>query len=836
MTTDTLYTESQQILVVEDVAPIVALELKDQMPLERTLISLGMDAREHTLKDFLTTFIRLDDIHVPAGGTAAQLITTKTFPQDLLARTEINTKTKGFYLLRTDVEIMMVFTVAPTTSGSFRTITAPDIPSAVFDTRTDNLLRLSQWNNIVINVADAAPVKMIVPYVSPITHINLINDDGAVGGRWGLYINTPLSAPVDITVYARFIDNENFSLSTRTGAVTRFGTTTFSQDMLLHMREKYPNFEAQVSETTTFQKGLSAATTLSSIATKTGVPVLSSIGALATPILSVMKSVGAAFGFSKPQNDAPANPIKIAPLNNTVNADGLDNAQSFGLMAMNEVKTHNGTYGSDTDDMTFKKILLHPNYIGSFQISTATAVNTLIFSRAIWPFNGVSLVDEVTGYSYSLTHQAWVSMFFEKMLANIGFKFRVFATQFHSVKLRFSFVLGANSTDFTGIQPSSNPSVVVHFGKNGEYTCVSPKILNTLMLNSFNSEMNFNDTLSLVPSPNTSIGMLLVTLESPLLVTGAIAASTIDCQVEGFMTDAIFMRPAPVVLRPYMNPPAPDSNPIAQVDDSYPIYYFDDNDPDLSLPMERFVAQMDADYGTNGSTATSSDIPLIPKQDGIMDENQVMAACAGENIKSFKQFLTTYSAPVGITVDEGESNMVIRYSPMASHVTVSPLSSISDSFDIHDTILAGFAFTKGSVRTRVFSTDPSRRLFAASMLNFHGDTYVRLDKVSAPKTPLTGFGTRIIVSSSVLEACSSTQMPYYMRYNCIRNTGIISGTTNDSTINNTKLCLRAKVGESLWFSRAMGDDFTAGYLTALPNFFSFKGSSSHYPMDLDDHP
>lgn len=867
---------AQEVLTIQDLSPTDPTTIPNMTTLSDSITDVAVEARDHNIHDFLARPRVVAQGTIPAGGATNDTLFTLHFPNDLLSLETIREKLKGFLFLRSDIRINIIFTAAPTTSGAFRALIAPDLDIEFLNSRTRNSTASSQFPNHIINVADLPNLQHTVPWISQYTHRNLGNNSGNAG-YYRLTRLTPTSAPVGYIVYASFdTKNSNFSLTQATPMNPFYAPLTVTQrnfDLIKsfaalssaeikELNKKYPTLKLQAqiknvkTESSATNFGLSniASATGSIASTLSGIPVIGSIASTVAPIANLAANLFSAFGFSRPNNEQPTKPLKQHPLHDNVTCDGTHSSHTFAVQNLNTVKTVSGTYGSETDDLALARLYRHPNYIRQFTVSTSSAYREVLVAMPMDGFEGrgwnipqtggdLSIVNDIT-----LTHQSFCLQLFKYWLAKIVLNVHIFATQFHSVKLRFIIAPGHYSTTLPSNIDDSN-SIVVNFGKNSYHQIKFPEVSNRQFLMNRHS----NDFYPpFTPSPgnaDTMLGYLFIVVEVPLLTMNDTVSPTVYGVIEHFFEDARFMTPLNYPIAPQLvqlpavkqEKPKPDKQtttapkppPLIQL----PAIKQEKSEPDKqpTIAPKIWQAQIESVYANATHTDTTTNAVTAHNADAPKHNFTAYEQSAGEAIVSLRQFATQFTEPLFAQVDNDipATAPQITYDPFRTYYfdATAPENTQTDKLDY---ILSPFAFHKGSRHVRVYFPSGSaatRSYFSAVIENTY-NTSSRI-VVRQPTTTNPHIQTqRVVPVATSLEGVADFHIPYYQPYHMVRNQPANSTLLTNNLSNPNNLVFRATPGTPYYLSRAAGDDFSAGYLCGLPPYTITATNVSLLPPTL----
>lgn len=542
---------SQQVLTIEDIQPTEALTIVSPTSLSDSIINTGKENRDHTIKDFISRPRVVYQGSIPAGGVNNELLLDLKFPDSLLTLEPIREKLKGFQFLRSDIIIKVNFTAPPTVSGSFRGLIIPDMIPSEVTSRTRDLVVTSQFPNKIINIAKMPSLEFTLPWVSPYSHRALMDNLGS-NGSFQLRRLFPSSGVVKVIVFASFAsDSPNFDLSQPTPALPVFNPTVLSDSNrdILEAISKFTPLQTEKFTKLVRSAGRSKRESSPDIFEAHS---LNSVTTQCKHIYNSLSNYFSTVGHPRLVNTVAVARRKLMPAAANINSNEPQISHSFGINSNNFVDTEMGTFGSSVDELAFSHIISHPNYVANFSISASMNYRDVVLALPMDGFAGIipNFTGPVTVFSdITLTHQAFILNLFENWLASINLNTHLFATQFHSVKLRFVVAPGHYTSNISGLVIDDSNSVVVNFGENSTHETKFPQITNKLFLNNrFELSRRIYGLQPL--AADNSFGYFFILIEVPLVLTNDVVSPVVYGMVEQFFSDARFSRPSTIPLAP----------------------------------------------------------------------------------------------------------------------------------------------------------------------------------------------------------------------------------------------------------------------------------------------
>lgn len=803
-------TTETQILTIHDVNEPKIVDIPNQEVLTQQITSVGMEAREHDIRDFIARHRIVAQGNIGAGGAPGDLIQSLAFPDALLADTTIREKVKGFLHLRSNIEILIIFTAPPTAAGGLRICTAPDMDPDFLKVRTRTPLQQSQFPNKIYSVSELPAIRMRIPWISQYTHRDLLRDYPNPQ-RLLAFLATPISLPISYLIYAAFSTNDDdFSLTQPTPAKPFFDTFTLTNDELQFLTQyrqgltDIPKLTNQsLTEAKATQNGLSGiAGTISSAAqTLSKLPLIGSVASTIVPVANFAKGLFSAFGWSKPNNEKPTEPMKIVPATSQVNCDNTHTSHTFGVQTLNRVETTQGTYGASTDDMAFEKFLRHPNLIREFSVSTSDLPKKIITAINVRSISGCDYEGSTqpnNTVTARLTHQQFITNLFQYYYASFVYNFYFFTTQFHSLKVRFVIAPGWFNVNVLPPHIDDSNSIVVNFGANTTHQVKFPAVLNKQFL--INAQWYAKENLSaFAPAgEDNSFGTLFAIVEVPMQVTSTIVSPTVYGICEHFMLDSRFMQMLDLAFTP-IEPGESAPNDVLT---------------DIKLENQSNTTYAEETLPSSSATVETNVIPSH-NLDAKHSPNKAYAICAGEVIVSVKQIISQFTTPRQLPTG---SHQKISYYPF--YTAYSPLNAVQS--DKIDYISSAFAFRKGSANVRYFFVKP-RDAPINFVINSTRENQLTNSRIVATPLPtvvsLERAPLRTIPIITKLEGIADLHVPYYQPFHMVRNNPQIFGeTTTKNQPQKISIDFTSDPEDNIWVSRAMGDDFSFGYIIGLPEF------------------
>nr|UNZ11808.1 capsid protein [Miltyush picorna-like virus 1] len=781
-----LIDDPQQILTIQDVERKELSTLPGMTQMPRIALP-SHENRDHTIMDILSRRRLVKSLTIAAGGSLNDSIVDIPCPDILYKFPIVTEKLSRFAQFRASTRITLIFTAAPSTSGGFLAFFTPDVTDLFISNRTENLLQSSQWPHNIINLNQTPETSIVVPWVSPWSFKQIDSPNGK-GGWFRLRLLAPLSDKVDVTIYAELV-KEDLYLEYPTIAP--------------------PNFPAPADGVgngfdVTYHSGL---LDLAKPILKAGVPMIANTLGVGG-ILSTVKNTLSEFGFSKPMTKEPSKNRRIMPAYAHITEDGEIQSHELAQTNSRDIQHPPGIMGSDIDEMNFDYICRRPNWLYNFTVTTDMPAGAVVASIAVTPFKYI-----LDGSDYYMTHQALIASQFMYWFGSMIYDFHGFLTPFHSLKLRFTYSPGGSQPN-TIADPSvlaDAMSTVVHFGVNSTHQVKCEPVKNVMACE--------NPFMPATSNTSNVMGKLYVTIETPLLVTGSVAASSVHFAVFQHMEEPIFTVPSninmPIATKQYTDPVEIEtqeekldsefySEPRSEYDEIDLIHYH-------SHTLKFGTTTALGDSNTNQEKGIVYDKTNEVKQ----DRDAFVNTYHPERLTSIRQIARQFTIPINFTITrQGQSSGADINQSLVITPAAYPVNASNAYDDRIDSILSMFACFRGGWHVRLgYVNDAQEHSYKPNILaTLHWtNQFTRYFTKFTDGGSTTGL--RVIPIYMDLEKTTTVHIPYYTKY------VMLTDRINFNTPNRQmSLLIQAadsvSVADSIGISvsRAIDNSFQAGFL------------------------
>lgn len=446
------------------------------------------EQREHDVKDFLSRPIIIrTGLWGTTDATELQLYSAN-FPEVLVANAMYQDKLKGFVGLRATLVIKVQVNSQPFQQGRLMLQYIPYaqyMPNRV--TMVNNTLQgRSGCPRTDLDLSVGTEIEMRIPYVSPHVYYNLITGQGSFGAIY-VVVYSQLrdqvsgTGKVEYTVWAHLEDvdiqyptganiftgsSPNFSNladQLRAGKMTEEDVRTmFSTKSYAQAPAKiYAQMSAELKElATNHSPSQGVGQVAEGLNTLSTVPLVGNIFTRPAWIASTTSNLLKLFGYSKPTVQGLPGESKLRGQARMANYDGADTSHKLALSSTNELETKSGLAGTSADEMDLSHVLSIPNYWDRFTWNTTDLTNAVLWDNFVTPFKVKPYSDTITD-RYRCTHMGYVANTHGYWRGSIVYTFKFVKTQFHSGRLRISFIPYYFNNTLSGVADVSRTQKVI---------------------------------------------------------------------------------------------------------------------------------------------------------------------------------------------------------------------------------------------------------------------------------------------------------------------------------------------------------------------------------------
>lgn len=805
--------------------------------------AMPSDGEVHTIKKILARPIRIKT------ATWADTLSSNTnvMKIDLFEFINVPNLTQkifGFRYLKCDVEIRIQINAQPFQQGI---LLAYYIPPGGLGTENQysSLTTLSGKTGAyskVLDIADPNPLVMTFPFTNPLNYIDLMKPGKAPLGLMMLDVYAPLQVgSIHITAYSRLKNVSLHAPNTETwpSYVPQVGDNDWPSDYdeenrimiddeLQPSRDQYrqdkhaarmaiinavrnpePETEAEQmnpTATTNVSGGISGFLRTVARGMAKASTVLGSAKIIMLPLSWLTRFLGgglSSFGWSKPLSIEPQHMQRIKVSRAQQNYNSIDTSENLGLDSDNNIGQLS-VFGTDLDEMVFDNILGNFNYFLATNWSATQPTDTILFQAPISPCMGDRLYSGPVVQSYTTTlaqttYLGYIAHCFKYWRGDIRIQFRVAKTSFHSGRLRISWNPGRDAVAVPASQLHMAHSIIWDLKTSKETTVTIPYMSNMPWL----PVGEWRDGTS-----SKSNGTITLSVLNPL-IANPIAPQTVP----------IIMELAAAPGFQFSVPKAPEAWPVvsgntAAIWSNAESGYMPQLGDDSGLSMQDT-------YITRNVNATDNMTPVI--------------STIGEVVVSFRQLLKRFhpwpvvaqNAPLDIMNNVGSLKLIAPDIEIETHTPFNFMVGVPQGdiypgvnytsmqpCDLITYVAALYAYYRGSMRLKFFPRN--------TQVNMPSQGVVLIPSDSSALKPKYGnqFLSKSIAHVPVvnsLEGSMEVQVPYYSRvsHTLVKHSdGYVGYEELPPDIGRYNF-LAGDVLRTLNY-RAIGDDFSFGFLTGVP--------------------
>ncbi|UQZ09575.1 putative polyprotein [Freshwater macrophyte associated picorna-like virus 14] len=718
---------------------------------------------------------------VAKGEWSTQTIGTEIasveLPSALYTIDQIADKLRYNTLLVGDLEMEFQCNTMQFMAGSLLVVWEPMAVFGPPDGQKPNVYGYTGMPHAIFNASTANRVQLKIPFTHPQLALSLVNQTTLDNlGTLRVMVRSPLRAGASagtVSVSYKILAHLK-NIRTLYPTPMQFGSNIVTRTVNASI---YPRWQLQANEA----EEKSERGVISGVAEKTaevatmlsGIPVISGFMGVVATVSATVGTVARALGLSKPRSVAATTPMIPRPFTNVSHRDGLDMSIPLSNDPLNSVSIIPSYFGSGVDELNIPYIIRTPVCIGALEWSAVTPADKILASFPVHPFVSFASGNEASGVSLQTSYMGYVACVFKYWRGSINWTIEVIGTSFHKGALVVDFIpFGTNKDD-------ANYSLAntVHYKFN----------LTESHELKFKTDYVSPRPYQLVGSPylttiddDKAIGTVNIRVFNKLTFTEAVANKV---QVNIWVSaghDFAFAFPT-MELIPSLGygTSRPASNDVSD----WELEGDTEVSPCCVSPVNaRFVDS----HPSFACMATDSD-PMI---DMVM----------GETVENLRDVLKVFTL-------KHESTMTTESSiTFPTHrFNTNQEDRAEDTF--YDHLMRIFRFSRGSIRYKIV-TSPFPGTMTAS-LKIANDTPYIWQKSSSK------IGNPWAMAVPSLNPTLEISVPYYSDRKMV---------VHGSASNNRQVQVDMKVFDSttpkVQVYEAVGDDFSAGYLYALPLLFS----------------
>lgn len=383
--------------------------------------ALADETPDVSLANFLSRPVQIGAFTWNEADAAGTLTTFNPWTL-FFSNTVINNKLKNYAWLRCDLKIKVMVNASPFYYGamnmSYQPLTVFKPSTIINDAGTRYFMPYSQRPHLWIYPQNNEGGEMTLPFFYPVNWLNTLSaaDFSGMGTLSFINYTTLQSANgatgtgVSVTIYAWA---ENVVVSGPTIGLT------------LQAKDEYGS--GPVSNTASAVAA--AAKELSRIAIIKPYATATQMGAQA------IADVASALGFCNTPVIEPASTFKPVPVPVLSSTEQGFPLEKLTIDPKNELTVDPTVVGlPPIDELNVSHLVQKESYITTATWSSASAVDTILFSSSVTPY--MFDKDAVAQVKYYMTPSCWVGQLFRMWRGDVIFRFRFIATPFHRGRVR----------------------------------------------------------------------------------------------------------------------------------------------------------------------------------------------------------------------------------------------------------------------------------------------------------------------------------------------------------------------------------------------------------------
>ena len=405
----------------------------------------AQDLLKNGITDFLARPVHVASFIWKTTDIIRQKVINFELLKTWLSKPMISEKLKGFRYLKMTLVVKVQVNNQPFNAGAllchFRPFEAQMVytPSNWF-----HFGGMTGLNCVLFRCGESTSVELRIPYWNLLSHIDLMRHGGTMG-QFVASVISPLTGSDDcdgtVWMWAEDVD-----LTMPTGR---------------NYRLEQPAVKAELQSGGTAQKAEkekrpgNVETICDSLATASGamkdVPLVSDFAGLGEIIFRKGASVAQFFGWSKPNDPEFVTQLQPSFARNNMNFNGDAKTKVLALDARNAVNIPTHVTQTDEDEMAFHTLMKRPTFMTRFEWKSDNQQDSLLWE---WPVDpaacekAIAKNGEQTLYIQRMENNvSYMTSLAGYWRGGIKYHFKVIKTNFHSGRLRVTYVPGAWQQD-----------------------------------------------------------------------------------------------------------------------------------------------------------------------------------------------------------------------------------------------------------------------------------------------------------------------------------------------------------------------------------------------------
>lgn len=789
VTDESIVIREEEIVTFEDEGNVAVGTVTAEIQMPRALASAAQDTKTRSLESFLERGYLIKNFLWDATATPGTDLFTIAFPDDLFAQSGIREKISGFTWFRGTLVLDINVNAQKFQQGRLIMWFIPYSNLRVLPTPARHLTSKTGYPHADFDLADSQSMTLRIPFVAPITHLNLVRNQWSIGTMTATVYGQLAGGDTNIggSVWGHF---EDVDLTVPTG-LPLYPVVVPACPLSTIKTQAQVNLKGEASASGgTVSSMARAVGSVSKIAA--GIPGLAHIAAPVSAVAGIVGNIASAFGFSKPVSEKLVEPVQVSTARHANNYNGVDMSKKLAFDTTNGLSM-DPLFGSKVDEMSLSYIARTPNYYNSFRFRKVDTAGTVLYKTRVSPIGEYQYYYDSAHPIYAFTHLAYVARAFKYWSGGIKYKFRFVKTKFHSGRLRIIIVPQAvNGTNETLATFDVNKciSYVVDLKEKSEFEFLVPFTFHAPMMPTGHN--GTNSTVGKAPGHSYVVVQVLNELRTP----SALVSDKIDVIVEkAGGEDIAFHVPMQV------------EGAVVTADGFAPI------------PPKKTVAQVstreDVQLGQDSPRSFLDAVPLTSPSPAL--------SCVGETVTSVRQLLKRFQQ-VALATDKAT-----LLQPYAGVGWIHPgnTGDTTNTMDYYSYFMPLYAFMRGGMRMKFFyqgidsSTQWFDQVLLADPVEQAGPSSLFPIVQAAANAGNLVFNPNI-PNVPVRDGCLEVDVPYYNMTSmspCVFNQ-VLYETNGTLYLNRFNRFIHWCTGNdntpARAVYRAVSEDFQAGFLVGTP--------------------
>lgn len=607
--------------------------------------------------------------------TPLSTLYTGEFPKDMLALPVFSEKIRGFLNFRAKIVFRLVVNANPFQQGRLLMVFNPKagVNGMIGSSRFRSLTALTQLPRVELDLACDTQAILEVPFINNYPWYNLATKKNTLGK---LFLTPYIpkqsgtgSANCAFTIYAHF---EEVELANPTYAAQMDWTPRNKKKG--KSKQAITEAELEQSGNPPLSTGLRVAGSAMNVLSR--IPLISSFAAPAGWVLNALSDTAAAWGYSKPVIQGNISRMVGKSFPNAVNADGADSSDLVALSATNCVSALPGFAGTDKDETSITYIATLPAYWTTINWPVSSATGTSLHHTNLNPTIFKVRNDTPNHTAWDMLPVCFPAFLFNNWRGGFKVTLKFAKTQYHSGRLLFMYVPGSVYVSYGNLSSSDQSYVmreILDIRESSEFTFIIPYA-------SDKPWMICSDDVSQTAAFNSFfMGYWNIQVINPLEGPSTVA-NNIDFVLEVSGADDIEFA---------------NSKPTTML----PIFTAGELAAQMDFPEDACAIQ--DPHVISGATTPGRDI-IAPAE-----------YCMGERANSLMQLIKRPTTLRDFSAYVSPNNMFDIRPFYRTFLNDDP-EITSFPFDLYSLISGCYAFSRGSVRLKVFDPTSTKTLLTTS--------------------------------------------------------------------------------------------------------------------------